>query len=168
MPKPPGSIRLAQVQLKAWHKVLLEEVADDILKTAKVMAVQTSGLIRLPTKISRWSLIRSPFVHKSHWDQFERREHGRLIELYGKGPTTEDGTRCVHFLRHLEFSILPAHAGARARIKLFSDEMLNPIRPETPPQLPQQAPAPPAPVEGWDELSVYGALPLWVPRRPEK
>ena len=69
MPKPPGSIRLAQVQLKAWHKVLLEEVADDILKTAKVMAVQTSGLIRLPTKISRWSLIRSPFVHKSHWDQ---------------------------------------------------------------------------------------------------
>ena len=45
--------------------------------------------------------------------QMEKKEHGRLIELYGKGPTTEDGTRVVHFLRYLEFDILPAQSTTR-------------------------------------------------------
>lgn len=69
MPKHEGLLRMAQITLKAWHHIALEEVVHDILRTAKVMAVTTSGVIRLPTKISRFSVPRSPFVHKKHWDQ---------------------------------------------------------------------------------------------------
>ena len=67
--KLPGSVRLAQIQLKAWHPTFIEETADEVLRAAKMMGVQASGIIRLPTKRTLYSVLRSPFVHKKHWDQ---------------------------------------------------------------------------------------------------
>jgi ribosomal protein S10 len=58
--------------------------------------------------------------------QFETRNHARLIEIYGDGPTKHDGTKVVNFLRYFEHTILPAHGGAvSARIMLVSDEKLR-------------------------------------------
>jgi hypothetical protein len=62
--------------------------------------------------------------------QFQRFTHNRLIEIYGQPGATpptlsHDATKTVHFLRYLEHTILPAHAGARAKITLFSDEVLS-------------------------------------------
>uniref|UniRef100_A0A6T8B651 Small ribosomal subunit protein uS10 domain-containing protein n=1 Tax=Prymnesium polylepis TaxID=72548 RepID=A0A6T8B651_9EUKA len=116
-------VRLAQLNLRGMVKVLLEDVCADVLRSAKTMGVQTSGIIRLPTKTTKYSVLRSPFVNKGAQDQFETKQHGRLIEVYGAGPVSEDATKVVNFMRYLEHTVLPAHRGAaRARIMLFSDE----------------------------------------------
>ncbi|KAL1519850.1 hypothetical protein AB1Y20_023353 [Prymnesium parvum] len=121
---PPARTRLAQINLQGYAKIFLEDVCADVIRSAKKMEVQTSGIIRLPTRIQKFGdVLRSPFVHKGAVDQYEIRHHGRLIELYGDGATSADATKVVHFLRYLEHTILPAHQGtARARIMLFSHE----------------------------------------------
>ena len=72
----------------------------------------------------------------------------------------------VHFLKNLEFTILPAHGGARARIKLFSDEMLNPVKPAKPEPLPRQTSAPALTEQDVKDLLVegpYGSKPVFRP-----
>lgn len=66
--------RLAQLNLRGMVKILLEDVCSDILRSAKQMGIQTSGVIRLPTKVTKYSVLRSPFVHKGAQDQVESRE----------------------------------------------------------------------------------------------
>jgi len=119
-------LRLASINYRGWVKPIIEDVGKDIERSALSMGLEPSGIIRLPTKMRRWSVLRSPFVHKSAFDQFEQREHNRLIEIYGKGTQTEDATKTVQLLRYIEHTILPAHAGARAKFVLFSDERLCP------------------------------------------
>lgn len=72
-------VRLAQVQLKSWVHVILEDVGRDIKRSAGQMGIQTSGVIRLPTKTTRWSVLRSPFVNKSAMDQVRGRPCRRNV-----------------------------------------------------------------------------------------
>jgi small subunit ribosomal protein S10 len=41
-----------------------------------------AGPVPLPTKIERYSVIRSPFIDKNSQEQFEIRTHKRLIDVY--------------------------------------------------------------------------------------
>ena len=85
----------------------------------------------------RWWLPRSPFVHRKAIDQFERREHNRVIVFYGKEQIGDDSTKIVHFLRFMESTIIPAHAGARAKVTLYTEETLDALPP--PPAEPRSA-----------------------------
>ena len=57
--------------------------------------------------------------------QYERRTHNRLIEFYGASSVSTDATKMVHFLRYFEHTILEANPGSRAKVTLFSDEVLE-------------------------------------------
>jgi hypothetical protein len=57
--------------------------------------------------------------------QYERRTHNRLIEFYGENAVSTDATKMVHFLRYFEHTILEANPGSRAKVTLFSDELLE-------------------------------------------
>jgi small subunit ribosomal protein S10 len=48
------------------------------------------GPIPLPTKISRWTVLRSPHIDKNSREQFEIREHKRLLEIYEPTQQTID------------------------------------------------------------------------------
>mmetsp|Transcript_16464 Transcript_16464/g.52832 ORF Transcript_16464/g.52832 Transcript_16464/m.52832 type:complete len:144 (+) Transcript_16464:38-469(+) len=115
--------RLASIQLKGWIKQVIEAACDDVQKSTTSIGLRTSGTVRLPTERERWSVLRSPFVHKGAIDQYARLTYNRLIEIYGEGTQSHDATKTVHFLRYLEHTILPAHAGARAKVTLFSNEV---------------------------------------------
>jgi small subunit ribosomal protein S10 len=52
-----------------------------IVNTAKETGAKVVGPIPLPTKISRWTILRSPHIDKNSREQFEVRIHKRLIEI---------------------------------------------------------------------------------------
>ena len=124
-----GLVRLASVQLKGWLKMHMNDASDDIIRSAAQMNIRTSNTIGLPKRIYKYTMQRSPFVDKHSMEQFEKREYNRMIEFYGSSCVGPDATAVVHFLRHMERVIIPAHAAARAKVTLYSYEQLHPTPP---------------------------------------
>ncbi|OGU09763.1 MAG: 30S ribosomal protein S10 [Gemmatimonadetes bacterium RBG_16_66_8] len=82
-----GQIR---IRLKAFDHAVLDQAAADIVRTVEKSGAQVSGPIPLPTKISRWTVLRSPHVDKKSREQFELKVHKRLIDIAEPRPQTVD------------------------------------------------------------------------------
>ncbi len=76
--KEAPSIR---IRLSAFDHTVLDEAAAKIIDTAERSGAVIHGPIPLPTKIRKFTVNRSTFVHKNSRDQFEMRTHRRLIDL---------------------------------------------------------------------------------------
>ena len=71
-----------RIRLKAFDHKILDQSAVQIVETAERTGAQVAGPVPLPTKIERYSVIRSPFIDKNSQEQFEIRTHKRLIDVY--------------------------------------------------------------------------------------
>lgn len=58
--------------------------------TAKKTGARVAGPIPLPTKINRYTVLRSPHVDKKSREQFEIRVHKRLIDILDPTQQTVD------------------------------------------------------------------------------
>ena len=79
-----------RVKLKAYDSELLDKSSKDIVMTAKRTGASVSGPIPLPTKINKFTVLRSPHVNKKSREQFEMRTHKRLIDILNPTPDTID------------------------------------------------------------------------------
>ena len=79
-----------RIRLKAYDHRLLDQSAQEILQTAKRTGAKVSGPIPLPTKISKYTVLRSPHVDKKSREQFEMRIHKRLLDILEPTPKTID------------------------------------------------------------------------------
>jgi len=70
-----------RIKLKAFDHRLLDQAVSQIVETAKRTGARVVGPIPLPTKISRWTVLRSPHIDKKSREQFEIRTHKRLIDI---------------------------------------------------------------------------------------
>jgi small subunit ribosomal protein S10 len=70
-----------RIRLKAYDHKLLDQSAGDIIETARQTGAKVSGPIPLPTRISRYTVLRSPHVDKKSREQFEIRVHKRLLDI---------------------------------------------------------------------------------------
>ena len=70
-----------RIRLKAYDHALLDGSANEIVETAKRTGANVAGPIPLPTKISRYTVLRGPFIDKKSREQFEIRTHKRIIYL---------------------------------------------------------------------------------------
>jgi len=70
-----------RIRLSAFDHVILDEASTKIIDTAERTGAVVHGPIPLPTKIRKFTVNRSTFVHKNARDQFEMRTHRRLIDL---------------------------------------------------------------------------------------
>ena len=70
-----------RIRLSAFDHAVLDEAASKILDTAERSGAVVHGPTPLPTKIRKFTVNRSTFVHKDARDQFEMRTHRRLIDL---------------------------------------------------------------------------------------
>lgn len=76
-----------RIRLKGYDHRLLDQSAVEIMDTAKRTGAKVSGPIPLPTRINRWTVLRSPHVDKKSREQFEIRTHKRLMDILD--PTTQ-------------------------------------------------------------------------------
>ena len=70
-----------RIRLKAFDHQAIDHSAAQILSTAANSGSHVLGPIPLPTKIERYTLLRSPNADKKARDQFEIRTHKRIMEI---------------------------------------------------------------------------------------
>jgi len=79
-----------RIRLKAFDHRLIDRSAMEIVDTAKRTGALVKGPIPLPTKIERYTLLRSPHVDKKSRDQFEIRTHKRIMDIIEPTDKTVD------------------------------------------------------------------------------
>ena len=70
-----------RIKLKGFDHRLLDQSAQQIAEAVERTGAVVSGPVPLPTRIQRFSVIRSPFIDKDSQEQFEIRTHKRLIDI---------------------------------------------------------------------------------------
>jgi small subunit ribosomal protein S10 len=70
-----------RIRLKAYDHRLLDQSASEIVDTAKRTGAHVAGPIPLPTRINKYTVLRSPHVDKKSREQFEIRTHKRLLDI---------------------------------------------------------------------------------------
>jgi small subunit ribosomal protein S10 len=70
-----------RIKIKAYDHRVIDLSARQIVETAERTGASVNGPVPLPTKIRRYTVNRSTFVHKDARDQFEMRVHKRLIDI---------------------------------------------------------------------------------------
>ncbi len=80
-PAVPTKLKGIRIRLSAFDHTVIDEAALKIIDTAVRTGAVVHGPIPLPTKIRKFTVNRSTFVHKDARDQFEMRIHRRLIDL---------------------------------------------------------------------------------------
>ena len=70
-----------RIRLKAYDHKILDQSARQIVEAAERTGALVAGPVPQPTKIEKYSVIRSPFIDKDSQEQFEIRTHKRLIDV---------------------------------------------------------------------------------------
>jgi len=70
-----------RIRLKAYDSKLLDQSAGEIVETARRTGAKVAGPIPLPTRINKFTVLRSPHVDKKSRDQYEIRTHKRLLDI---------------------------------------------------------------------------------------
>lgn len=70
-----------RVRLRGFDIELIDQSAKSIVQTVAKAGSKVSGPIPLPTRISKYTVLKSPFVNKKAREQFEMRTHKRLIDI---------------------------------------------------------------------------------------
>ncbi len=77
-----------RIRLEAYDSRVLDTSAKDIVEHARRTNTRVSGPVPLPTRIERYTVLRSPHIDKKSREQFELRIHRRLIDIHDANART--------------------------------------------------------------------------------
>lgn len=78
---PRKTTQKIRIRLKAFDHKILDQSAGKIVETAESTGAKVAGPVPLPTRIEKFTVMRSPFVDKDSQEHFEIRTHKRLIDV---------------------------------------------------------------------------------------
>ncbi len=70
-----------RIRMEGYDHEVLDRTAAEIVKTARDNQAEVHGPIPLPTRIERYTVLRSPHIDRKSREQFEIRTHKRLIDI---------------------------------------------------------------------------------------
>jgi small subunit ribosomal protein S10 len=79
-----------RIRLKAHDHKIIDQSASQIVDTAQRTGAVVAGPVPLPTRIEKYTVLRSPFIDKDSREQFEMRTHKRLIDILEPTSKTVD------------------------------------------------------------------------------
>ena len=79
-----------RIKLRAYDHRVLDLSIREIVDTAHRTGARIGGPVPLPTKINKYTVLRSPHVDKKSREQFEIRTHKRLIDIHDATGDTVD------------------------------------------------------------------------------
>jgi len=79
-----------RIWLRGYDHKLIDQSALDIVDTAKKTGAKVVGPIPLPTRINKYTILKSPHVDKKSREQFEMRTHKRLLDILEPTQQTVD------------------------------------------------------------------------------
>ncbi|MBI4975788.1 30S ribosomal protein S10 [Candidatus Peregrinibacteria bacterium] len=100
-----------RIKIKSFDHKVIDETTKLIIDTAERTGAIIAGPIPLPTKIDKFTVNKSTFVHKRSREQFEMRTHSRLIDIRETTPKTIES-----------LSNLSLPAGVQIEIKMLAED----------------------------------------------
>ena len=79
-----------RIKIKAYDHKIIDQSAKQIVEVGERTGASVLGPVPLPTEKSKYTVNRSPFVHKDTRDQYEVRVHKRLIDILNPTAKTID------------------------------------------------------------------------------
>ena len=79
-----------RIKLRAYDHRVLDTSIKEIVETAHRTGARIGGPVPLPTKINKYTVLRSPHVDKKSREQFEMRTHKRLLDILDPTQQTVD------------------------------------------------------------------------------
>jgi small subunit ribosomal protein S10 len=79
-----------RIKLKSFDHSLVDNSSDKIVKAVKSTGASVSGPIPLPTRVEKFTVLRSPHVSKKSREQFQLCTYKRLIDIFAASPKTVD------------------------------------------------------------------------------
>jgi small subunit ribosomal protein S10 len=79
-----------RIRMEGYDHEVLDRTATEIVQTAKDSNAEVHGPIPLPTRIERYTVLRSPHIDRKSREQFEIRTHKRLLDIVDPTPQTVD------------------------------------------------------------------------------
>ena len=79
-----------RIKIKSYDSKLLDSSAKKIVSIAEQSGANAKGPIPLPTKIEKYTILRSVHKFKKTQEAFEIRTHKRLIDITNFKPETID------------------------------------------------------------------------------
>lgn len=79
-----------RITIKAYDHKLIDQSARQIVETSLRSGAEVAGPVPLPVEKSKYTVMKSPFVHKDARNQYEIRVHKRLIDITNPSPKTID------------------------------------------------------------------------------
>ena len=70
-----------RIRMEAYDHEVLDRTAQEIVETATNTGAVVHGPIPLPTRIERYTVLRSPHIDRKSREQFEIRTHKRLVDI---------------------------------------------------------------------------------------
>ena len=92
--------------MEAYDHEVLDRSAEQIVNAVLRTGAKVSGPVPLPTRIERYTVLRSPHIDKKSREQFEIRTHKRIIDIADPTPQTTDA---------LQRLSVPAGVGIRVK-----------------------------------------------------
>ena len=94
-----------RIKLKGFDHRILDQSAGQIVEAVERTGATVVGPVPLPTRIQKFSVIRSPFIDKDSQEQFEIRTHKRLIDIVESTSKTIDALAKLNLPSGVEIDI---------------------------------------------------------------
>ena len=77
-----------RIKLKSYDHRMLDDSLSKIVSTVRRTGANLMGPVLLPTRIRKYTVLRSPHTDKKSREQFEMRVHKRLVDIVEPTPKT--------------------------------------------------------------------------------
>lgn len=94
-----------RIRMEAYDHRILDRSARQIVHAVERTGARVNGPVPLPTRIERYTVLRSPHVNKKAREQFEIRTHKRLIDIYEATIDTVDALNNLKMPAGIEIKI---------------------------------------------------------------
>ena len=101
-----------RIRMEAYDNTILYQSAREIVETARRTDAQVHGPIPLPTRIERYTVLRSPHIDKKSREQFEIRTHKRLIDIVQPTNKTIDALNKLSLPAGVDIKIKASQSGS--------------------------------------------------------
>ena len=94
-----------RIKLKSFDHKIIDQSAAQIVEAVERTGAVVVGPVPLPTRIKKFSVIRSPFIDKDSQEQFEIRTHKRIIDIVETASKTIDSLTKLNLPSGVEIDI---------------------------------------------------------------
>lgn len=84
-----------RIKLRSFDSRMIDHSIALIVQSAERSGAKLRGPIPLPTKIRKFTVLKSPHVHITARNQFEMRTYKRLVDIYDASPETMNSLMSV-------------------------------------------------------------------------